>query len=90
MSNSTGIIIIMILLVLIFQYSSYAGFSIDKDQILNDILDNQDLFKGEQYLKLKNKFNWMDAGIYNDVRLLIRENQLNKQNLNVVFRKTVV
>jgi len=90
MSNSTGIIIIMILFVLIFQYSSYAGFSIDKDQILNDILDNQDLFKGEQYSKLKNKLNWMDAGIYNDVRLLIRKNQLNKQNLNVIFRKKVV
>lgn len=90
MSNSDGLIISVIILLLIFYTtSSHTGFTVNKDQIFNDILSNKKLFDGEQYSDLKHKFSWMDAGIYTDVRGLIRSGKLNKDNLEVIFRKTV-
>lgn len=90
MSNSTGLIVSCIILLLIF-YSATSGaeFTVNKDQIFNDILSNKELFNGEQYSTLKHKFSWMDAGIYTDVRGLIRSGKLNKENLEIIFRKTV-
>lgn len=89
MENSTGLIIAVIILLLILNVSRQSGFTANKDQIFNDIMDNKDLFSGEQYSKLKHKFDWMDAGIYNDVKQLIRKDQCNKGNLDIIFRKTV-
>ncbi len=88
MSNSTGLIVVVILLLLIIN-TSKQGFEVNREQMFNDILENKHLFSGEQYITLKRKFSWMDAGIYMDVRHLIRNGRCNKDNLDIIFRKTV-
>lgn len=89
MENSTGLIVAVILLLLILNLSNTAGFIVNRDQIFDDILNNKQLFEEEQYTLLKQKFDWMDAGIYTDVRQLIRKDQCTKDNLEIIFRKSV-
>ena len=91
MSNSTGLIVAVIILLLIVYLgnSKTASFTVNKDQMYSDILDNKELFIGEHFSSLKRKITWMDAGIYTDVRNLIRSGNLNKQNFEIIFRRTV-
>lgn len=89
MSNSTGIIIIVILLILIKYCANPAGLAVNKNQIIRGIIDDKSLFISGDYNKLRNKHSWMDAGIYNDARMLIRQNKFDKKNLQTIFRKEV-
>jgi hypothetical protein len=91
MENEHGFIIIGILLLLIYLGHSKRGyFSLpsDKELMAQDIIKNKDLFVGQNYVKLKSAIPWMDAGIYNDVKQLIRDKKvLNSETLSVIFRQ---
>ena len=89
MSNSTGLIVAVIILILLYQTTQTAGFTVNKNQIIDDIIENKDLFYGEQFSKLKSKLLWMDAGIYADVRSLMRSGNFDRKNLEIIFRQKV-
>ena len=90
MDNFYGIVIICVLLYLFFVKVNFAGFSNDKSAMYEEIIKHKDLFDGQNYSKLKKKITWMDAGIYNDVKLLtVNKTSLNHENLSVIFRKNL-
>ena len=89
MSNSTGLIVAVIILILLYQTTQTAGFTVNKNQIIDDIIENKDLFYGEQFSNLKSKLSWMDAGIYADVRSLMRSGNFDRKNLEIIFRHKV-
>lgn len=93
MDNIYGIIIIIIIAIIFYiNYKNKGGFALppDKSVMYNTIIQNKELFTGSNYQELKSRITWMDAGIYNDVKQLIREKkQLNQNNLSVIFRKSI-
>lgn len=89
LSNSAGLIVVVIILFLLYQTTQMAGFTVNKTQIIDDIIENKELFYGEQFSNLKSKLSWMDAGIYMDVRGLIRSNNFDRKNLEIIFRSKV-
>jgi hypothetical protein len=90
MSNSIGLIVAVIILILLYQTTQTAGFTVvNKNQIIDDIIENKDLFYREQFSKLKSKLSWMDAGIYADVRSLMRSGNFDRKNLEIIFRQKV-
>lgn len=69
-----GIIIILILLFFIY-YNHHMGFTAaNKEVLIKEIINNQDLFIGPNYDKLKSKLSWIDASIYSSVKLLKTRN----------------
>ncbi len=81
------IIIIIILLYLLFIKNNKEGLSSklsldNKKKLANDIINNIELFtNGENLYKIKNKFSWVDAIIYEDVRKLKHDNKINLENI---------
>ena len=85
------LLLIIIILLLLFNYNNI------KDNFLNDPVANyqiNDLIKhpdsfypGVKYGDLKNKFNWLDIAVYDDIYNESLKNKLNKSNLNSVFSK---
>jgi hypothetical protein len=58
----------------------------EKVQYFNDIVNNKHIFGGQgTFYEAKEKMPWMDAIIYEDVRQLARQNNLNKNSVNSVF-----
>jgi hypothetical protein len=81
-----GIIIILLLLFFIY-CNNHMGFNaVNKDNLIKEIIDNQDLFIGPNYDKLKNKLSWVDASIYSSVKLLKTRNV----NLTPEILKTII
>ncbi len=58
----------------------------EKQKYINEILNNKKIFGNRHtYYSAKEKIPWMDAIIYEDVRQLARQNNLNKNSVNNVF-----
>ena len=58
----------------------------EKQKYINEILNNKKIFNNRHtYYSAKEKIPWMDAIIYEDVRQLVRQNNLNKNSVNNVF-----
>lgn len=94
MDDNCSIIIIIILLILIYivhnQKESFALPS-DKSLMYKTIINNKDLFFTKSYIEIKSLMPWMDAGIYYDVRQLIRNNRpINFDTLSIIFRRDVI
>ena len=57
-----------------------------RQKYINDILNNKNMFdKRHTYYSAREKMPWLDAIIYEEVRHLARQNNLNKNSLNTVF-----
>jgi hypothetical protein len=84
---------IKILIVLLVIYFLYYEFQIEnmnarpsalmKSNYINLILNNPHLFKN--YGHAYNRFNWMDAVLYEDIRHLILNNKLTKNELEKIM-----
>ena len=58
----------------------------EKQGYIDDIINNKSFFSNKKtYYAAKEKLPWLDAIIYEDVRYLVRQNNLNKNSLNSVF-----
>jgi hypothetical protein len=94
MGDHYSIIIIVILLILIYiVHNKKETFAMpsDKSMMYKDIINNKNHFVNKNYKELKALMPWMDAGIYYDVRQLIRNNEpINFDTLPIIFRRDVI
>ena len=94
MDNKVGIAIIIALVLLLYLCNkSQAPFVVPADKALmyNEIIRHQGLFAGQNYELIKSKIPWMDAGMYHDVKQLIRKKvPLDYNSLSIIFRSNVV
>lgn len=85
--TSVLIIIIIIFLLVIINNCSIEPLIVKPDyntkiKYTEEILSNKNLFTGALKLEnIKNKFTWMDAITYEDIRSLIRNNTLTRNNI---------
>ena len=56
----------------------------EKERMINDILRNKELFKGN-ILNDKKHMIWLDAVLVEDIRKLIYKNQLTRENLEKIL-----
>ena len=94
MDNTCGIIVILVILILIYlKHYNKASFIVPSDKVVmyETIIKNKDLFVGQDYIKVKSQIPWVDAGIYYDVKQLIRDRKpLNYDTLSVIFRSNII
>ncbi len=58
----------------------------ERIEYIDAILNNRTLFTGRYtYYSAKEKIPWLDALIYEEIRQLVRQNNLNKKSLLSVF-----
>ena len=81
------IIIIGILVLLNVQTEGLTSkpSNFEKQKYTNEILANKNIFAKSTFYNAKEKMPWLDALIYEDVRQLVRQNNLNKNSINRVF-----
>ena len=85
MSNNIGLIVVLIIILLILDIPNNSSFVVNREKMYDEVIEHKELFNGAQFSTLRNKVPWVDAGVYSDVRALIRQGRLNKQDFNIIF-----
>ena len=81
MSDTYKIIIIVFLICILYVKNNSDGMTeLEKSEKSDIVMHNQELFT-QPYELIKNKYSWIDPVIYEDLRHLAHNNQLNKQNV---------
>ena len=82
------LIIIILLYFFINKKEKFTNLSNDtKHKIINSILENKNHIINNKLEFLRNKYDWIDPIIYEDIKQLNRNNKLNKENLlNKLFK----
>ncbi len=80
------VVCVIVIIYLLYDNSKRSAFTVDKASLFQEIISNQDLFKGQNYDKLKSKMKWMDASIYIGVKHLIANNiPINEKTLSTIL-----
>ena len=80
------VICIIVIIYLIYDSSKRSGFEVDRATLYKEIISNKDLFKGQNYDKLKSKMKWIDASIYTSVKGMIAQNTpINESTLSMTL-----
>lgn len=78
--------IILIIIVLWYTYQTPAYFTVNPESMYRQIIENANLFDGQNYLLLKQKLPWIDPSIYADVKKLrIKRIPLTPDSLKVIL-----
>jgi hypothetical protein len=85
------LIVILIIIIMIILFNNKEKFTKDntkqnKNNIINDIINNINDFNELNLDRLRIKYKWIDPIMYEDIRQLIRHRQCNRENLsNKIF-----
>ena len=53
----------------------------ERQKIINDIMKHKESFQTEKYTNLKKKMPWLDNVVYEDIYKLVKNNELNEDNI---------
>jgi hypothetical protein len=82
------IVLLIILIFIIFKKENFTNDLSDKNKnkIVNEIVNNMGKFNNQNLNLLKKEYKWMDPIIYEDIKQLIKNNHLTRENLtNKIF-----
>ena len=96
MNETTTIIILLLLVATLAKQMHRMAYSEhltnrpsgqQKEQMINQVLKAKSIFtnKGTEMPDARHIIPWMDAIVYEDLRLLVRENRFNRQNISRVL-----
>lgn len=81
-------VLLIILIFIIFKKENFTNDLSDKNKnkIVNEIVNNMGKFNNQNLNLLKKEYKWMDPIIYEDIKQLIKNNHLTRENLtNKIF-----
>ena len=81
-------VLLIILIFIIFKKENFTNDLSDKNKnkIVNEIINNMGKFNNQNLNLLKKEYKWMDPIIYEDIKQLIKNNHLTRENLtNKIF-----